>query len=66
MRACPSCGAETTVSIVDVRSGKEHCLGCIGGTYLRWYVLTREDVRWLRECGIDPEVTDIEDFINTS
>jgi hypothetical protein len=31
---------------------------------MRFYVLTHEDVRWLRECGIDPQTTAIEDYID--
>jgi hypothetical protein len=49
--------------IVIVKPRREHCHACIGGTFMRWYVLTPEDVRWLRERGIEPEVASIEDYI---
>jgi hypothetical protein len=69
MKTCPTCQSEAAVIIVNVKTGREHCHACIGGTFMRWYVLTPEDVRWMRECGINPEVTAIEDYIerrNTS
>jgi hypothetical protein len=34
-----------------------------GPTFMRHYVLTREDVEWLRSLGVDAEVTNIEDCI---
>ena len=64
MKICPTCRAEAAVIIVTVKTGREHCHRCIGGTFMRFYVLTHEDVRWLRECGIDPQTTAIEDYID--
>jgi hypothetical protein len=32
-------------------------------SFMAHYVLTSEDVAWLRACGIDPEVPSVEDCI---
>jgi hypothetical protein len=48
MKTCPTCQSEAAVLIVNVKTGREHCHGCIGGTFMRWYVLTVADVCWLR------------------
>jgi len=66
MKTCPSCGASTTVLIVNVRNQQRFCHKCSGRvcpTFMAHYVLTIEDVAWLRACGIDPEVSSIEDCI---
>jgi hypothetical protein len=66
MKTCPSCGARATVLIVNLANGQRFCHNCSGEacpTFMPHYVLTREDVAWLRACGIDPEVTGIEDSI---
>jgi hypothetical protein len=63
MASCPTCEAEVAVLITNVKTGRQHCHGCVGGTFMPWYVLTLEDVRWMRECGIDPEITAIEGCI---
>jgi hypothetical protein len=33
---------------------------------MKWFVLTCEDVKWLRAIGIDPEVSKIEEHIKRS
>jgi len=63
MKTCPSCGASTTVLIVNLANSQRFCHNCSGRacpTFMPYYVLTVEDVAWLRACGIDPEVSIIE------
>ena len=66
MKICPSCGASTTVLIVNVQTQQRFCHKCSGQvcpTFMAHYVLTVEDVAWLRACGIDPEVSKLEHLI---
>jgi hypothetical protein len=66
MKICPTCGAETTVLIVNVANGQRFCHKCsnrVCPTFMPHYVLTAEDVAFLRACGIDPEMSSIEDCI---
>jgi len=63
MKTCPCCGARATVLIVNLANGQRFCHKCSGGacpTFMAHYVLTVEDLAWLRACGIDPEVARIE------
>jgi hypothetical protein len=64
MKICPSCGENATVLIVNVANQQRFCHKCadtVCPTFMPHYVLTSEDVAWLRACGIDPEETGIED-----
>jgi len=66
MKICPSCGADVTVLIVNLANGQRQrfCHNCSGRgcpTFMAYYVLTNEDVAWLRSCGIDRELSSIED-----
>ena len=66
MKICPSCGANVLVLIVNLANGQSFCHKCadqVCPTFMAYYVLTIEDVAWLRSCGIDPEVAKIEDRI---
>ncbi len=63
MKTCPSCGANVTVLIVNLANGQRFCHKCSGQvcpTFMAHYVVTVEDVVWLRACGIDPEISRIE------
>jgi hypothetical protein len=69
MKTCPSCGASTTVLIVNVANGQRFCHKCSGRvcpSFMAHFILTVEDIAWLRACGIDPEVSNIEDCIKES
>ena len=62
LKTCPTCGAETTVLILNVANGQHFCHSCSGQvcpSFMPHYVFTAEDVAWLRACGIDPEVSSI-------
>jgi hypothetical protein len=66
LKECPTCGASVAVLIVNLANGQSFCHKCSGlacPTFMAHYLLTREDVAWLRACGIDPEVPSIEDCI---
>jgi ribosomal protein S27AE len=66
MKICPTCGAETPMLIVNVATQQRfchHCSGRVCPTFMPHYVLTAEDVAWLRACGIDPEMIKIENLI---
>jgi hypothetical protein len=63
MKICLSCGENATVLIVNVANQQRLCHKCAGRvcpTFMAHYVLTGEDVVWLRACGIDPEISRIE------
>ena len=62
VKTCPTCGAETTL-IAKLANGQRFCHKCadtVCSTFMPHYVLTSEDVAWLRACGIDPEISRIE------
>lgn len=66
-KTCPTCGAQATVLIVNLANQQRFCHNCanwVCPTFMAHYVFTREDVAWLRACGIDPEVPRIEDGIS--
>jgi len=61
---CPVCHSDVALLIVNVRSGRKYCQQCgLGPGFLPGFVLTIEDVGFLRDCGIDPEIAQIEQFI---
>jgi hypothetical protein len=66
MKLCVTCGQPTDCVITNIRTGRDHCHACIRPTFLKWFVLTCEDVRFLRAIGVDPEVTSIEEHIKRS
>ena len=62
---CPVCNSDVALLIVNVRSGDKYCQQCArsGPGFLPGFVLTLEDVGFLRDCGIDPEIAGIEQFL---
>jgi len=67
LKECPTCGASVAVLIVNMANQQRFCHKCSGQvcqSFMAHYVLTREDVAWLRACGIDPEVSGIEGCVN--
>jgi len=68
MKICPTCGASTTVLILNVRNQQRfchHCSGVVCPTFLPHVVFTDDDVKLLRAMGVDPEVGNIEDHLRT-
>jgi hypothetical protein len=66
MKICPTCNAQVTVLIVNVQNGQRFCHYCaetVCPTVLPGLVYTLEDVKLLRDCGVDPEVGKIEDHL---
>jgi hypothetical protein len=66
METCPTCSQEAPVLITNIRTGQQFCHRCAGTacpTFMPGLVYTLEDVKFLRECGIDPEVGKIEDYL---
>jgi len=62
----PTCGASVTVLIVNVANGQCFCTNALAThAQLSWRtnVLTVEDVAWLRACGIDPKVDNVEAWV---
>jgi hypothetical protein len=69
LKTCPTCNAQVTVLIVNVANQQHFCHNCAGQvcpTFLPFYVLTPGDVCFLLACGIDPEVSKIEEHIKRS
>ena len=63
MKICPTCNAQVAVLIINLQNGKRfchHCAGEVCPSFLPHFVLTVDDVRFLRDCGIDPEIARIE------
>ena len=63
LKECPTCGASVAVLIVNLANQQRFCHKCSSRacpTFMAHYVLTDEDVAWLRSCGIDPEISRIE------
>jgi len=63
MKICPTCYAQVAVLIVNVQSGQQFCHRCAGvvcSTFMSHFVVTKADVKWLREIGVDPEISRIE------
>jgi hypothetical protein len=66
MKICPTCNAQATVLIVNVQNGQRFCHYCaetVCPTLLPGLVYTLEDVKLLRDCGVDPEIGKIEDHL---
>ena len=66
MKICPTCSRETQVLITNVQTGQQFCHECsstVCPTFLPGLVYTLEDVKFLRNCGVDPEVGRIEDHV---
>jgi hypothetical protein len=66
MKTCPTCNSQVLTLIVNLQNGQSFCHKCSDRacpTFMAHYVLTVEDVAWLRACGIDPQVSSIEDSI---
>src|SRR5690349_19607236 len=62
MKTCPTCGQEVHTIIANVQTGQEFCHNCsstVCPTFMPGLVYTLEDVNFLPECGIDPEVGSI-------
>jgi hypothetical protein len=65
-KTCPTCQVQVAVLITNVQNGQQFCHQCsavVCPTFLPNFVLTKEDVKWLREIGMDPEVSKIEEHI---
>lgn len=64
MTVCPNCGTRNPTLIVNVATGMRYCTACartMCPSFMPHYILTGEDVAFMRACGIDPEVSRIED-----
>jgi hypothetical protein len=60
---CPACGTDAAVLITNVVTGSQFCHHCAAAecpSFLPHFVLTLEDVRFMRDCGINPEISRIE------
>lgn len=55
MKTCSQCGGKTNVLAHNVRTGESFCLDCAPASYFAW-VLTVEDVRFLRSVGVNPDL----------
>jgi len=69
MKTCPTCSQEAQVLITNVQTGQQFCHRCsstVCPTFMPGLIYTLEDVKFLRECGIDPEVGRIEDHLKTN
>jgi hypothetical protein len=63
MKTCPTCNARVAVLIVNVQTGQRfchHCASQVCPSFLPHFVLTVDDVQFLRDCGINPEISRIE------
>jgi hypothetical protein len=63
MKTCPTCNSQVVVLIVNVQTGQRFCHHCGSRecpTFLPHFVLTVDDVQFLRDCGINPEISRIE------
>jgi hypothetical protein len=68
MKTCPTCSSQSTVLITNVQTGQQFCYQCAGTvcpSFVPGLVYTLEDVKLLRDCGIDPEIGNIEAKIPT-
>ena len=66
MKTCPTCNSQVAILIVNLQNGQRFCHKCsdqVCPTFMAHFVFTAEDIAWLRACGIDPEVSNIEDCI---
>ena len=66
LKLCPTCNATVAVLITNVQTGQRFCHHCAYRecpSFLPHFVLTSEDVRFMRDCGINPEVARIEDVL---
>jgi hypothetical protein len=60
MRICPACNATVVVIITDLATGKRFCHHCADLPFL---LLTLKDIRFLLDCGIDPQVANLEKLL---
>jgi hypothetical protein len=68
MKTCPTCSSQSTVLITNVQTGQQFCRKCsskVCPSFLPGLIYTSEDVKLLRDCGIDPEIGNIEAKIPT-
>ena len=68
MKICPSCNASVSVLIHNLGTGKRFCHKCASieaPSFMPGLVYTLEDVEFLWDCGIDPEVGNIEAHLKT-
>jgi hypothetical protein len=66
---CPAYGTDAAVLITNVATGSQLCHHCADTecpSFLPNFVLTLEDVRFMRDCGINPEISRIEAVIRGS
>lgn len=56
MKQCPSCGREADVLVHNVQDGSEFCFACAPPSFDPRRILTMEDLRFLEQCGIDPDL----------
>jgi len=65
MKICPTCSSQAEVLITNIENGNQFCHQCsstVCPTFMPGLVYNSEDVNFLRDCGIDPEVKKIEDY----
>jgi|HubBroStandDraft_6_1064221.scaffolds.fasta_scaffold181161_2 hypothetical protein len=68
METCPTCCQESEVLITNLQTGQQFCHRCAGTvcpTFMPGLVYNSGDIKFLRDCGIDPEVGKIEDHLRT-
>jgi hypothetical protein len=62
------CNSHVQALVVNVQDNKEYCIPCAQiamPTFVPHYVLTLNDVRFMRACGVDPEIRRIEDYFGS-
>ncbi len=60
---CSACGMNADVLITNVSTGTQFCHRCAAAEcppFIPNFALTLQDFRFMRDCGIDPEVSRIE------
>ena len=69
MKTCPTCGNnKAQVLIVNVQTGERFCHQCAETAcpaFMPGLVYSLEDVRFLHDCAIDPEIANIEARVPT-
>lgn len=60
---CPTCSRDASVLVTNIKDGTQFCHACAPPSFLPHFVLTVEDVQFLRDCGIDAEVSRLEQVL---
>ena len=56
MSRCPNCEQWAEFIVHNLADGTRFCAECAPPSFLPHYILTADDIAFLKSCGVDPQI----------